>query len=217
MIAKLQSLQELSPSHRSCAARLFKSCGGEVFPCDAIAFAILDRSLNLLKGFHLLITNGGYISGVGLLRMQLDNVLRFNGIIRSADPHDVANSIINGVQLRTLKDSSGNRMTDRRLVEILAVKNPWITQVYDLASSYVHLSDSHIRHFVLRSKQNESGLRDFAIGDEDGYLSVDHKEALIDAFAVLTRAVLTIVGQWSADRDQHGRNDELKSRFNVTV
>jgi hypothetical protein len=213
MDAHLTALAELSDPHGERGQELFNACNAELFPCDALAFAVLERSLNLLKGFRLLLLHGGYTTGVGLLRMQLDNVLRFHGVVTSADPHGIANEIINGVQLRTLKDRTGEKMTDARLVELLAARNPWVNHVYALACSYIHLSDQHIQHFLLRSKKDCEGKRGFAIGDEDEHVESDHKTQLINAFAVATRGVLELVGQWAAARHIHGTNDQLNARF----
>lgn len=213
MKTELQSLLGLSDPHGERGKELFNACSGELFPCDALGFAVLERSLNLLKGFHLLLSNGGYTPGVGLLRMQLDNVLRFHGIVKSADPHAVANSIFHGVSLRTLKDRSGKKMTDARLVELLSSENPWVDHVYNLACSYIHLSDQHIHHFLLRSKKGDAGVRDINIGDEDAHVEHQHKVQLIKAFTVVTRGVLELIRQWSVNRHQHGTNEQLKSQF----
>ena len=137
--------------------------------------------------------------------------------MKSGDPHEVANAIINGTALREMRDGSGMKMTDTRLVKVFATNNPWVRDVYELACGYVHLSDHHIRHFLARSKQNAAGLRDFAIGDEDEHVSGEHKVQLIDAFAVLTRGVLGMVRQWSAVRDAYGSNEQLRSKFNAPI
>ena len=217
MDAHLTVLAELSDPHGERGQELFNACNAELFPCDALAFAVLERSLNLLKGFQLLLLHGGYTTGVGLLRMQLDNVLRFHGVVTSADPHWIANEIINGVQLRSLNDRTGKKMTDARLVELLAAANPWVNHVYALACSYIHLSDQHVKHFLLRSKKDCEGKRGFAIGDEDEHVEPDHKTQLINAFAVATRGVLELIGQWAAARHIHGTNDQLNARFPSAV
>jgi hypothetical protein len=217
MNTELQSLLDLSAPHGERGQELFNACGGELFPCDGLAFAVLERSLNLLKGFHLLLSNGGYTLGVGLLRMQLDNVLRFHGVVKSADPHAIANSIFHGESLRTLKDRSGKKMTDARLVELLSLENPWVDHVYTLACSYIHLSDQHMHHFLLRSKKNDAGVRDITIGDEDDHVEEQYKIQLVKAFAVVTRGVLELVRQWSIIRHQYGTNEQLKSQYMEAV
>ena len=217
MNTELQSLLDLSDPHGERAGELFKACDGELFPCDGLAFAVLERSLCLLNGFHLLLSNGGYTPGVGLLRMQLDNVLRFHGVIKCADPHAVANSIFHGVSLRTLKDRTGKKMTDARLVELLSADNPWVDHVYNLACSYIHLSDQHLHHFLLRSKKDDAGFRDISIGDEDDHVEYQHKVQLLNAFAVVTRGVLELIRQWSTIRQSHGTTIQLRARYAKTV
>ena len=217
MDAQLKALAELSDPHGASGKELFNACDAELFPCDALAFAVLERSLNLLKGFSLLLSHGGYTTGVGLLRMQLDNVLRFHGVVTSDDPHGIANEILQGAQLRKLKDSAGKKMTDARLVELLAAKNPWVNHVYNLACSYVHLSDQHFHHFLLRSKMNCEGTRDFSIGDEDEHVEPEHKSQLVNAFAVVTRGILELITQWISVRHKHGTNEQLNARFSSAV
>lgn len=209
----LTALENLSDQHEKPGRELFNACNGELLPCDTLAFAVLERSLNLLKGFNLLLSHGGYTSGVGLLRMQLDNVLRLHGVVTSADPHGVANQLFHGTQLRTLQDRFGVKMTDAGLVELLAAKNPSIASAYKLACSYIHLSDQHILHFLKRSKKNFEGKRVFAIGDEDEHVEPEHKSELINAFAVVTRGVLELVNQWVSTRDGCGTTEQLKERF----
>jgi hypothetical protein len=217
MTTKRTDLQALFDAHGETGKSIFDACRGQLFPADGFAYAVLERSLNLLKGFCVLLSNGGYTCGAALLRMQLDNILRFHGVMKTADPHGTAWAVISGTPLRKLKDGSGERMTDKRLRELLSDKNPWLDHVYDLTSSYIHLSDRHFYHFIERSKMNQNGLRDFAIGDGDDYLSQEFKDQLIAAFKVVTEGVLTVVRQWVAIRSTHGDEATLKTRFTSAV
>lgn len=213
MLNRLSELEALASSHGEKGSAIFQACEGTLFPCDALAYAVLERSLNLLKGFCLLLRNGGYTCGAALLRMQLDNVLRLHGVATALDPHGVASEMMNGIALRKLKDRDGCFMTDKRLVEVLSITNPWVGRVYKLASSYIHLSEQHFYHFLERSKKNQNGLRDFAIGDGDEYLDEAHKIELVAAFKVVTEGVLELVWQWVAIRSQFGDKDALIKRF----
>src|SRR5688572_2220505 len=107
MDTKLADLEALSEVHGERGAAIFTACNGTLFPCDGLAYAVLDRSLNLLKGFCLLLSNGGYTCGAALLRMQLDNVLRFHGVVTTTDPHGTADNVISGTPLRKIKDKDG--------------------------------------------------------------------------------------------------------------
>jgi hypothetical protein len=217
MQAALQSLTDLNSEHETQGMLLYETCKGELFPCDGLAFAVLERSLNLLKGFHLLLANGGYTTGAGVLRMQLDNLLRFYGVMASGDPHGVANSMANGIQLRKLKDASGQKMTDQRLLELHDAKNPDIRRMYELSSGYIHLSVQHIQHFLLRSAKGEDQTRVFAIGDEDTHMEVSAKTSLVKAFTTVTRGVLSSIGGWVDARARVGTSADLRGRFTQSV
>lgn len=213
MEVEIAAIEKMKSLHEEKGAALYRACNAKLFPCDILAFTVMERSLNLIRGFCLLLVNGGYTCGVALLRMQFDNLLRFHGVVTSIDPHEVASQMINGTPLRKIKDKTDQLMTDKRLVEQLSVRNPWAERVYNLASGYIHLSEHHFYHFLQRSKQNESGTRDIVIGDEDDCLSPEHKLQLVNAFAVVTRGVLELIHQWTKVRDNYGMNEALKGHY----
>lgn len=196
----LKEVQDLRDEHGKRGTMLLIASDGLLFSCDVLAFTVLERSQNLIKGFDLLLSNRCYTTGMGLLRMQLDNVIRFNGVIKTKDPNAIATQMYSGTALRKIKDDDGERMTDARLVEILSVENPWVELVYELSSGYIHLSDQHFHHFFNRSPKGPDGVRDLFIKDEDEFVTTEDKAKLIQAFAILTRAVLMLVDKWIAER-----------------
>lgn len=196
---------------------LFESCAAEFFPCDVLAYSVLERSLHLIKGYRSVVDSGGYSSAVGILRMQLDNILRFNGVILAKSPHQVASDMLQGKKLSTIKDRTGAAMRDTRLVELLEKRNPWVREVYNLASGYIHLSQEHIFQFLSRCPVKEDGTRDLSIGDEEEHIPAGHKEALHKGFVIVSRGVPHIVNEWAKFRNLLGSNDELKKQFSRPV
>ncbi|WP_457417601.1 hypothetical protein [Roseateles sp. P5_E7] len=215
MEAVLDRMLGLPELHFQAGKAVFNACGTSVFPCDALALAVLERSLGLIKGFQLLARNGCYTAAVALLRMQLDNALRLHGVASTADPHDTACQIVNGTPLRKLKDSSGQPMNDKRLTALYSVKRAWAQRVYDVASAYVHLSDTHVSHFVARSPKVESGSRHFSIGDDDDHVPRAQKLELVEAFEIVTLSVLEEVRDWAVSRDRYGDLATLKLRYGL--
>lgn len=213
----LTETRALSERHREVGAALYQACSGVLFPCDGLAMTVLDRSLNLVEGFLLLLPNHGYICSAALLRMQLDNILRLGGVTGSHDPHGVAESVIGGTELRRIKDASGRPMTDQRLLELLEPRNPGVTSIYKQASGYVHLSSEHVLHFLARSARGDDGRRIFRIGNNDDHIEQEHKHALVKAFATVTRGVLALVDLWTDNRTRAGSTEELRRRFTGEV
>lgn len=196
----LQEVLGLRDEHEKRGTMLLIASDGLLFSCDVLALAVLERSQNLIKGFHLLLSNHCYTTGMGILRMQMDNALRFNGVIKTIDPNEVATQMYSGTPLSKIKDEHGELMKDNYLVRLLSADTPWIKQAYELLSGYIHLSDQHFHHFLNRSPKGEDGYRDLFIKDEDEFVPTEDKTKSIQAFAILTRAVLNLVDKWIAER-----------------
>jgi len=145
--------------------------------------------------------------------MQLDNILRFYGVIGSADPHGVAQLMIEGTPIQKIKDRAGRPMTDRRLLEKLGARNPDLLKIYERASAYVHLSEQHLFHFMARSQPGADGRRIFGIGNNDDHLTEGQPQALVSTFGAISRGVLSVVGHWADQRHKAGSLAQLRQRF----
>jgi hypothetical protein len=208
----LEKLHGLLDRHLTVGAALYEACEGHLFPCDSLAMTALDRSLNHVEGFLLLMRNHGYICCAALLRMQLDCTLRLYGVLNSGDPHGVAMAVIEGKRLNQIKDKADEQMHDSYLLTLLEPKNLGVTRVYGWASGYVHFSREHVAHFWSRSAPGPDGRRIIQIGNNDDHIPVQHRQELVDGFATVTRGVLSIIEKWIAARKFHGSREELHRR-----
>jgi hypothetical protein len=213
----LEKLHSLLDRHRTVGAALYDDCEGHLFPCDGLAMTALDRSLNHVEGFLLLMRNHGYICSAALLRIQLDCILRLYGVMNSDDPHGVAMAVLEGERLDQIKDRHGKQMRDSHLLELLEPKNPAITRVYRWASGYVHFSREHVSHFLARSVPGKDGRRVFQIGNYDDHIPLEHRRELADGFATVTRGVLGVIEKWTAGRRIVASREELHRRFTAPI
>ena len=209
----LEPIAPLIEVHASIGQELFDARQGQIFPCDALIFAVLDRSLSLINGFDLLISNGGYAPAVALVRMQLDSVLRLYGVITSGDAHSTAQKVMAGTPLRKITDKNGERMTDKHLVTKFKAHSPWVDELYDHCSGFIHLSSNHIAYFLFRGEPTADGRQAFAIGDEDEHISENAKRRLANAFNSATKGLIELVSTWPMVRDSHGTVEQLKSIY----
>jgi hypothetical protein len=170
--------------------------GGNVYPVDLLAKAVLHRSTNLVRGFTTLIEQGNFICAAPLLRLQLDNCLRFYAVFVVEDPHDFAIEVLKGTPVRKQKDKTGSLMTDAYLVKQLNQIYPWISRVYERTSGYVHLSDAHILNtFASRTPEEEKQrMQRLVIGAgdcfENGELYKEATTAFIEATQVLFNYII---------------------------
>lgn len=196
MKAALGELSAIREGHNEAGKRLYALCGEKIFPCHALYLSVLSRSLELFEGFVLLAEGGKYGCCAALLRMQLDNVLRFWGVLRSKDQHATAQKIYEGKPLRNLKDRLGQKMTDGYLIRELSMKNPGINAVYKKACGFVHLSDEHVLHTIGRSTPGTGDLREFYISSEYPHVDEQSWSAMINDFKKITLAVFGLISEW---------------------
>jgi GNAT superfamily N-acetyltransferase len=142
---RIQLLRETKEHHTQIAMEMFV---GNFFPMDLLAAATLNRSLCLIRGFADLMTSKNFVAAAPLIRMQIDNCLRFSAAWLVDNPHHFATEIIKGKQVRKMKDNKGKLMTDTYLLSVLTADYPWLTSVYENTSGYIHLSDKHFFNCV---------------------------------------------------------------------
>ncbi|MDM5271199.1 hypothetical protein PGH07_03330 [Sulfurovum sp. zt1-1] len=139
---------------------------GKLFPVDLIAIGAMKRTASNTEGFIGLVEAQNMTSARSLLRVQLDTFMRFSAIWLVDSPHDFAHEIIGGKHIRNIKDRAGNKMTDSYLVETLSKEYPWIKNVYDNLSGYIHFSAQHLFNAVEKVDDDTRTLS-LVIGKED--------------------------------------------------
>ncbi len=139
---------------------------GNIFPIDLIAIGAMKRTSSNTEGFILLVESKNMSSARSLLRVQIDTFMRFSSLWLVDSPHNLAVEIIDGKHIRNIKDKLGNKMTDRYLTETLSKNYPWISNVYNNLSGYIHFSSQHLFNAV-NQINNDTKTISFGIGKED--------------------------------------------------
>jgi hypothetical protein len=185
-------------THIQLGHRFLATHGSALYPLDFLAVAVVNRSIALIDGFCSLIESANLLAAAPLLRLQVDNCLRFYAAWLVEDPHDFALRVPGGSAVRDLRDASKQRMTDRFLVEKLSAEVPWLERVYQHTSGYVHLSDKHI--FSAMSNLNvEHRSIDMWLGRGPG----PPQDLLIEAceaFKAATWLLLRYLAGWAESR-----------------
>ncbi len=197
--AALSELEKLDSEFMTLGRRMLVE---EAFLTDLLMVGMLNRGLQLLHGFMLLVRNEHFVSAAPFVRLQIDNCCRhFAGsLVESAD--ELAMQLMEGQRLDKLVDRDGKRMTDAYLLERLAeaAEEPWLRPVYEKASGFVHFSGAHI----LAAAQANAEDRTFA-------LRIYRKETnvpealwveLVEAFGAATDLLLRLTAGWVAQKDE---------------
>lgn len=189
---RIKALRSLGPEHTQVGKEMLTAHDGDLYPMDFLGAAVLNRSMRLIKGFSDVIANN-LVSAAPLVRLQLDNLLRFHAAFLVTDPHGFVMDVLRGNQINRLTSHDGKRLTDAYLVEKLSAKYSDIRNIYDRGCSYVHLSDLHILHAVQSGGDKKVTIT--ISGDESetpDELRLDAVETMIS----VTQRILNHVRGW---------------------
>ena len=197
---KLRILEESEEVFLEEAQSLMEAYGGNVYPLDLLAVAVFNRSISLVSGFCALIRTRNYVCAFPLVRLQVDNLLRFYAAFIVDEPQDFAMSVLDGCKIRDLRDRTGKRMTDAYLKSQMKKIIPWIENIYDEASGFVHLSNRHIFSSIRRSPEDLDCVM-FSIGHENQCIPTDVATTAVEAMSQVTLKLLRYLHGWTWTKD----------------
>jgi hypothetical protein len=149
--------------------------GNGLYAIDFYISGIISRSLSLIYGFETLILSRNFVAAAHLVRPHLDNFLRLNAVWLTKDPHDFAFKVWKGEQVGNLKDRDGNLMKDWYLKDKATEHYPWMKNVYDETSGFVHFSNKHIKNATSLVKREDEGILQTFLGKTDNNVSNEHR------------------------------------------
>jgi len=138
-------LDKLRVHHINLTKRFLAVADRQLYILDVFLVAVMSRSYCLVDGFLGAFDAWNPIVAAPLLRMQLDSLVRVSYVARAPRADEVAADIVRGGEFRKFKDAHGKRLTDARLVELAKPHHPWVPNVYEATSGWVHLSPVHLR------------------------------------------------------------------------
>lgn len=166
---------------------------------DFFYIGVLNRSYCLLRGFCDLLDSENFVSAVPLVRLQLDCCLRAAAPGIVANPAVFASAVLGGTLVKDLKDRDGQKLTDKRLLDLLITDYPWIQDVYREASGFVHFSDKHIFNSLRIESEQERSVR-LKVSDRDEFVPAWAYMEAIDAFGKLSMIFLDHIGAYGDAR-----------------
>jgi hypothetical protein len=120
--------------------RFLSVADGALYTVDLVFGAVMTRSYSLVDGFLDAFDQCNPIVAAPLLRLQIDSLVRTSYIARAPMADSVAAEVLSGGEFRKMKDAEGKKLLDSRLVELAEPHHPWVPDVYDDTSAWVHFS-----------------------------------------------------------------------------
>jgi hypothetical protein len=169
----------------------------DMYMFDLYCTAILNRSLNLVRGFISLMKEGNFIAAAPLIRIHLDTLLRLYAFsLMDQDIDLVTMEIVKGKSMRRFKSRSGSYLTDSYLVESISEieQFTWVKSIYEKLNGFVHMSDMHI---LASSNINaQEGIIQVAIRRSDEFIPAQDKLASITFMIMVSEGIVNLVREW---------------------
>lgn len=195
----VNELRDIEGEHIKVGMQIMKAAGGKIYPLDLLAIPVLNRSIALLSGFCDLIERKNFISAAPLIRLQLDNLLRFQAGWLVDKPHDFAIEVFAGKRIRDMRDRDGRKMTDVYLVDKISETYPKLKKVYKDTSGFIHLSDKHIYSSLGQLKND--GQFTMKVGVSDSFVLERDYIAAVNVFAEITGILFSYLNGWALTKD----------------
>jgi hypothetical protein len=191
--------------HVELVASSMAEDGGKAHPIDFVMWAAAQRSVNLIDGFAGLVEQGNHTCAVPLLRLQLDNAMRFLSLGLVKDPGEIVLALLSDKPLHKLKSRTGHQLRDRFLLDELSKHYPWAKSAYAKTSGWVHLSvPGMVSSFGAIDETTRRADVHIGIGAGRPWPEADREEA-VDAFIAATDVVLALFASWTKHKRAIGK------------
>lgn len=157
---KIKDVCKLIFSQETEQSKFFKS--------SHYTLSIANRAISLNRGFLTLTQVNNYGTAISLIRLQVDSCLRLFALTLVDDWPTFYQDVVNGKEIRNLKDRDGNKMTDVYLVDKFDKIDSGFKLLYKNTCGFVHFSNSHIKLNTQTKDETEETFRmQVSVGDVD--------------------------------------------------
>jgi len=199
LLIQIDALRSSRQEHTNLLYEVLNADNRKIYGVDLIAIGVMHRSIALIDGFTRMAEENNALCANALLRLQLDNVIRFYACWLVDDPHSLALTLLEGKRLDRQKSKRGMLLKDAYLVSEASKVYPWLENVYKETSGFIHLSDVHM---FAPYKVGEDGEISMEVGSHIGRIwKEDEILESLRAFGEATNSVLHLSYSWLVTKD----------------
>lgn len=159
----IKALYDVKKLHKDTLKRLSINDHPELAK-HIMSIVILQRSLLLTDGFIDMIEKRNLLCAKPLIRLQIDNAMKLNAVNEVADPEEFVYHLVSGWRIDKYRSKDGIPLADFYLKDCLNDRYPWVADMYQELSSFIHLSD---KHFIIPSFQIQNRVFRWGIVDDE--------------------------------------------------
>lgn len=168
------------------------------YSLDTFFVAIAQRSYELVDGFISMLDEVNFSVMAPILRMQIDNLIRASYVSRSRNPDEIASDFMTGTEFRKMKSPDGSKLTDYALKDEAIAHHPWIFDVYEKTSGWIHLSPAHVHTSIKTERVPDGALVKLHFPRSSEDISVEALEDICFALIKVTQELFEYLEGWYA-------------------
>ncbi len=149
-----------------------------LYQFDIFCAAIINRTLNLTRGFINQMRDENFISAAPLVRINLDSLLRLYGaFLVEYNIDEFALEVMKGKAFNSIKDKTGQFMKDHYLVDQLSKKTGynWVKTVYKAGNEHIHFTAQHVFASVRTNDDPDSKTIQGIMAHGDSFMEMKEK------------------------------------------
>jgi len=191
LTTELSKLEEWTNHLPKIGMEILGNNGSPMYVLDLIMVGAIKRSLSLANGVLSLVATKNMTCVRALVRMQLDTVSRLFAYTYVSSPSDVAKKVIGGKALNKFKSRDGKILSDRYLIDKLSKDYPWVKNVYQYTSGYIHFSERQVFDSIHSIPDETERTVLFQIRKEDDQFPEESWVEVVECF----NEMLSILGE----------------------
>ena len=188
-------LEKVEKKYLELAKQIMEAGDRKMYTMDIFTLIICNRAMSIIRGFVKLGQDNNYITSVPLIRLQVDNCLKFFASTIVSDYDDFILCFLTGEETKDYKDHSGKKLFDSYLTRKLDKLYPGIRTLYKNTSGYIHLSNAHT---IVRTESDwEIKMK---VGEFDNY-SIGEKIDFVYNMLCVSNILLSLLDEWRIRKD----------------
>lgn len=163
---------------------------------DSFAFSVINRTIQLTQGYITLVGTNNYIAAIPLIRLQLDNALRFFAIFEVDNANNFFFYFMDDKPINNYKSHTGEKLTDSYLAKKMDIISPGVFRLYKEISDYIHLSKQHVHASKYFDDKGEVRLKVMDVNKGIDAFSLQAKMIFAYNMLEIVKLVFIVLDKW---------------------
>lgn len=194
----LNQISEFKDEFLKSSQRIMEAGNSKLFALDFLALSVNNRAISLSTGYLTLVKDKNYLTAVSLIRLQLDNALRFFASTLVENSSDFAEHFIDGKAIRDYSDIKGKKLTDNYLAKELEKYFKGTQKLYRETCGFIHLSDRHFLPILSKGKTKNREI-EIQVGSSENFI-IEDKIVFSETMLEVCKLVVIVVEQWKHEK-----------------